>query len=132
MPKSKRRGGPAAAAAASSGQNPKKHRKMHSFSKLSTTSSAAAKASQGQGVGQVNENANAKKKKKNGSGPQKSLQKQQKNQRPVVPFGRKDRILLVGEGGLNLFFFPFLFQLSQLHCVSVGGNAMAARFLMLL
>ncbi|PWY85674.1 hypothetical protein BO94DRAFT_467759 [Aspergillus sclerotioniger CBS 115572] len=70
---------------------------MHTFSKLSTTSSAA-KASQGQGVDKVNENANAK---KNGSDPKKSSQKQQKNQRPVVPFGRKDRILLVGEGDFS-------------------------------
>ncbi|PYI10080.1 hypothetical protein BO78DRAFT_435618 [Aspergillus sclerotiicarbonarius CBS 121057] len=48
---------------------------MHTFSKLSTTSSTtAARTPQGQG---------------------------QKNQRPVVPFGRKDRILLVGEGDFS-------------------------------
>ena len=34
------------------------------------------------------------------NGPQK-LQPLQQNQRPIVPFLRGDRILLIGEGGLN-------------------------------
>ncbi|RAL05647.1 25S rRNA (uracil2634-N3)-methyltransferase [Aspergillus ibericus CBS 121593] len=112
MPKFKKGGGPAPAGAAVH-QHPKKHRKMHMFSKLSTTSSAAAaKAPQGQGVGIAHPE------KKNGSDgkkPSQKQQKQQKNQRPVVPFGRKDRILLVGEGDFSFARSLVL----QHHCKNV-------------
>lgn len=51
---------------------PKKGRKMHTFPKLSTTS--------------------------NPSGANTQPKKQPAQQRPIIPFGKTDRILLVGEG----------------------------------
>lgn len=54
-------------------------KKMNTFPRLSTTN---------------NKNNDTKKNKTNNG-------KQQKNQRPIVPFGRNDRILLIGEGAFS-------------------------------
>lgn len=71
MPKSKR----ARLHTGHGGGNQKKPRKMHTFSKLSSTISSAS-SSPKQNVGKKNP----------------------LHQRPIIPFGRNDRILLVGEG----------------------------------
>ena len=63
---------------------------MHTFSKLSTSSGSIA----GRGKKNVN---------KNNNDSLKSLKPQQ-DVKVTVPFGRKDRILLVGEGELDFFF----------------------------
>lgn len=58
------------------GGNPKRVRKMHTFPKLSTTIPSTPKQQ---------------------NGGRKNLS----HQRPIVPFGRKDRILLIGEGDFS-------------------------------
>lgn len=65
------------------------NRKMHTFSKLSTSSGSIA----GRGKNNNNHNKNDDSVK-----PQQSKQ----DVKVTVPFGKKDRILLVGEGELNL------------------------------
>ncbi|KAE8382123.1 hypothetical protein BDV26DRAFT_254417 [Aspergillus bertholletiae] len=60
------------------GGKPKKPRKMHTFSKLSSTVPSAS-SSLRQNVGK----------------------KKPLHQRPIIPFGRNDRILLVGEGDFS-------------------------------
>lgn len=62
---------------AGAGDAKKGNKKMHMFSRLSTSND--------------NKNKNNKNN-KNKKGPM------PKNQRPIVPFGRGDRILLIGEG----------------------------------
>lgn len=47
-----------------------------------------------------------KKKGKGGDQNQKSKAKQQQHRRPIIPFQKGDRVLLVGEGELRIFFFP--------------------------
>ncbi|KAL4942856.1 hypothetical protein BDV06DRAFT_155745 [Aspergillus oleicola] len=77
----------------------KKHRKMSTFAKLSTKNSYNYN---------INANTNANKendaparKGSNQSQKQKGRQKQQHNKRPIVPFRKGDRILLVGEGDFS-------------------------------
>jgi hypothetical protein len=75
-------------------------RKMHTFSRLSTSAgpSSISKTQKG-GIGN---NGTAEKNKKNPA----------QHRRPIVPFGRRDRILLVGEGERFLFlYFPTTFKL---------------------
>ncbi|KAF4234089.1 hypothetical protein CNMCM8980_000586 [Aspergillus fumigatiaffinis] len=64
-------------------------RKMHTFSRLSTSAgpSSISKTQKG-GIGN---NGTAEKNKKNPA----------QHRRPIVPFGRRDRILLVGEGDFS-------------------------------
>ncbi|KAL6235446.1 hypothetical protein BDW75DRAFT_141174 [Aspergillus navahoensis] len=67
----------------------KKHRKMSSFTKLSTKNN-------------YNNNANKENYKENNGRARKNENHQQKQlRRPIVPFRRKDRILLVGEGDFS-------------------------------
>lgn len=75
MPKSKkaRLHGPPPGAGGDAPQ--KKARKMHTFSKLSTKAGAAPATK-----------------------PKHTPQQQQQQRRPIVPFAKRDRILLVGEG----------------------------------
>lgn len=80
MPKAKK----ARIAAAQGGDAKRKandinKKKMNTFPRLSTT----------------NNNNNDTKKNKTNNG------KQQRNQRPIVPFGRNDRVLLIGEGDFS-------------------------------
>ncbi|PWY70158.1 hypothetical protein BO70DRAFT_382296 [Aspergillus heteromorphus CBS 117.55] len=82
MPRFKK-GGKASAAAPPPNPHPRKHRKMHTFSKLST-------ATQGPHGPPGHSAANKDRKKPH---PQ--------QRRPIVPFGRKDRILMVGEGDFS-------------------------------
>ncbi|GLA98756.1 hypothetical protein AtubIFM57143_007053 [Aspergillus tubingensis] len=109
MPKSKKGGGPSPAGQQQQQQqqqqHSKKHRKMSSFAKLSTTTptnSAKPKAAQSAhhhpGSSGNAKNSNNDRKMKNS---QQQQQQVQRNQRPIVPFGRKDRILLVGEGDFS-------------------------------
>lgn len=60
----------------------RKGRKMHTFSKLSTTATRTTTTTT----------------------PAKSKKKIQPNQRPTIPFGRNDRILLIGEGKFSIIF----------------------------
>jgi hypothetical protein len=71
---------------------------MHTFSRLSTSAgpSSISKTQKG-GIGN---NGTAEKNKKNPA----------QHRRPIVPFGRRDRILLVGEGERFLFLLPYYFQ----------------------
>ncbi|RDK40115.1 hypothetical protein M752DRAFT_328723 [Aspergillus phoenicis ATCC 13157] len=103
MPKSKK-AGVSSPAGQQQQQHPKKHRKMASFAKLSTTTTtnpakpkAAQSAHHQPGSGNA-KNSNNDRKMKNSQQQQQQLQK---NQRPIVPFGRMDRILLVGEGDFS-------------------------------
>ncbi|OGM42423.1 hypothetical protein ABOM_008273 [Aspergillus bombycis] len=84
MPKSKR----ARLHTGHGGGNPKKPRKMHTFSKLSSTIPSAS-SSPRQNAGKKNP----------------------LRQRPIIPFRRNDRILLVGEGD-----FSFARSLVDQHC----------------
>ncbi|KAG2412671.1 hypothetical protein HFD88_010228 [Aspergillus terreus] len=78
MPKSKkaRLHGPPPGAGGDAPQ--KKARKMHTFSKLSTKADAAPATK-----------------------PKHTPQQQQQQRRPIVPFAKRDRILLVGEGDFS-------------------------------
>ncbi|PKY05370.1 hypothetical protein P168DRAFT_309706 [Aspergillus campestris IBT 28561] len=72
---------------------------MNSFSRLSTTTAPSSQA-KGKGGSGGNKNSN------HGQGDvtSKSNQPQKKpsqQQRPIVPFGRKDRVLLIGEGDFS-------------------------------
>ena len=101
---------------------------MSSFAKLSTTTptnSAKPKAAQSAhhhpGSSGNAKNSNNDRKMKNS---QQQQQQVQRNQRPIVPFGRKDRILLVGEGESDLpflpnhyFYVPFLRFDRSMHCL---------------
>lgn len=71
----------------------KKHRKMSSFAKLSTKSSHG--------------NSNSGNKENKGPAGKNEKHQQKQHKRPIVPFRRTDRILLVGEGGLFLFTLHF-------------------------
>ncbi|KAL4902444.1 hypothetical protein BDW74DRAFT_64176 [Aspergillus multicolor] len=66
----------------------KKHRKMSSFAKLST---------------KKNYSSNANKENKENNAPARKSEKPQhkRHRRPIVPFRRKDRILLIGEGDFS-------------------------------
>ncbi|KAL5051236.1 hypothetical protein BDW71DRAFT_85188 [Aspergillus fruticulosus] len=67
----------------------KKHRKMSSFAKLSTKNN-------------YNNNANKENIKENNASARENENHQQKQlRRPIVPFRRKDRILLIGEGDFS-------------------------------
>lgn len=72
---------------------------MHAFSRLSTSAGPSSTSkTQKSGIGN---NGTAEKNKKNPA----------QHRRPIVPFGRRDRILLVGEGERFLFlYFPTAFQ----------------------
>lgn len=72
----------------------KKHRKMSSFAKLSTKSSHS------------HSNTSGNKENKAPAGKNEKHQHKQ-HRRPIVPFRRTDRILLVGEGGLSLSTLHF-------------------------
>ncbi|GAQ09048.1 hypothetical protein ALT_6369 [Aspergillus lentulus] len=64
-------------------------RKMHAFSRLSTSAGPSSTSkTQKSGIGN---NGTAEKNKKNPA----------QHRRPIVPFGRRDRILLVGEGDFS-------------------------------
>jgi 25S rRNA (uracil2634-N3)-methyltransferase len=75
------------------GAPPKKSRKMNTFAKLSTTSSGKTKPG-GDGA-KTSQNG-----KKTNQG-QNQTKQQQKKRKPIVPFARGDRILLIGEGELS-------------------------------
>ncbi|OJJ96722.1 hypothetical protein ASPACDRAFT_6800, partial [Aspergillus aculeatus ATCC 16872] len=68
----------------------KKHRKMHTFSRLSTTTTTF-------GLPAIKHDG---KDSKTTTGAVTSQQPKQ-HRRPIVPFGKKDRILLVGEGDFS-------------------------------
>ncbi|RMJ24463.1 hypothetical protein PHISP_04681 [Aspergillus sp. HF37] len=71
------------------GAAPKKSRKMNTFAKLSTTT-ADGKTKPGGGSGaKTSQTQNGKK------------NQQQQKRKPIVPFGRGDRILLIGEGDFS-------------------------------
>ncbi|RAL08374.1 25S rRNA (uracil2634-N3)-methyltransferase [Aspergillus homomorphus CBS 101889] len=72
---------------------PKKHRKMQTFSRLSTTTTPGRTASKHDDKG--------RKIATGASALQKPAQRQNQHRRPIVPFGKKDRILLVGEGDFS-------------------------------
>ncbi|KAL4974306.1 hypothetical protein BDW66DRAFT_89856 [Aspergillus desertorum] len=77
----------------------KKHRKMSSFAKLSTKNN-------------YNNSANKENNKENNALARKNEKHQQKqHRRLIVPFHKKDRILLVGEGD-----FSFAHSLATYHC----------------
>lgn len=78
----------------------KKHRKMSSFAKLSTKSSHS------------NSNTGGNKENKAPAGKNEKHQQKQ-HRRPIVPFQRTDRILLVGEGGLFLSTLHFVIVCSE-------------------
>lgn len=131
MPKSKK-AGVSSPAGQQQQQHPKKHRKMASFAKLSTTTTtnpakpkAAQSAHHQPGSGNA-KNSNNDRKMKNSQQQQQQLQK---NQRPIVPFGRKDRILLVGEGELGSSFLPILLSCALLPVRSM--HALPYTFLIL-
>ena len=76
---------------ANDGPPAKKSKKMHTFAKLSTSGKPINSA--------ANNNNNMPGGKKGQSQSQLQGKQQQKQQRrPVIPFGRRDRVLLVGEG----------------------------------
>ena len=131
MPKSKK-AGVSSPAGQQQQQHPKKHRKMASFAKLSTTTTtnpakpkAAQSAHHQPGSGNA-KNSNNDRKMKNSQQQQQQLQR---NQRPIVPFGRKDRILLVGEGELGSSFLPILLSCALLPVRSM--HALPYTFLIL-
>ncbi|KAA8643152.1 hypothetical protein EYZ11_006794 [Aspergillus tanneri] len=70
-----------------------KGRKMHTFLKLSTTTTS--KNSSTIPSKQVTSNGS------NQAGKHSSQQQRQQQQRPIIPFGRKDHILLIGEGDFS-------------------------------
>jgi 25S rRNA (uracil2634-N3)-methyltransferase len=72
---------------------------MHTFLKLSTSAGPSSTSkTQKSGIGN---DGTAEKNKKNLA----------QHRRPIVPFGRRDRILLVGEGERFVFsYFPTAFQ----------------------
>lgn len=72
----------------------KKHRKMSSFAKLSTKSSHSNSSTGGNKENKAPAGKNEK-------------HQQKQHRRPIVPFQRTDRILLVGEGGLSLSTLHF-------------------------
>lgn len=74
------------------------NRKMHTFSKLSSSSGSMARGGGGGGRGKGKDQDSSKTLKH---------QKGKQDVKITVPFGRKDRILLVGEGELLFFFFFF-------------------------
>ncbi|KAL4917923.1 hypothetical protein BDW62DRAFT_210847 [Aspergillus aurantiobrunneus] len=65
----------------------KKHRKMSSFAKLSTKNNYSTSSKENKAPGAKNEKH--------------QQQQQQQHRRPIVPFRRTDRILLVGEGDFS-------------------------------
>lgn len=73
------------------GAPPKKSRKMNTFAKLSTTTSGKTKPG---GDGAKNSQNGKKNQGQNQT-------KQQQKRKPIVPFARGDRILLIGEGELS-------------------------------
>jgi 25S rRNA (uracil2634-N3)-methyltransferase len=73
------------------GAPPKKSRKMNTFAKLSTTS---GKTKPGGGDGAKTSQNGKKNQGRNQT-------KQQQKRKPIVPFARGDRILLIGEGELS-------------------------------
>lgn len=77
-------------AAGAAAHQPKKHRKMHTFSRLSTTTTTPPPL----GPPAIKHDG---KDSKTITGAITSQQPKQ-HRRPIVPFGKKDRILLVGEG----------------------------------
>ncbi|KAL1984768.1 hypothetical protein VTN96DRAFT_8709 [Rasamsonia emersonii] len=79
--------------------NSKKKKKMHSFSRLSTTISSSSSSQKTTNTKAVQE----------GGQPRKH-QQQQQHMLPTVPFGRNDRILLIGEGD-----FSFARSLAEHH-----------------
>ncbi|PYI26811.1 hypothetical protein BP00DRAFT_406381 [Aspergillus indologenus CBS 114.80] len=78
-------------AAGAAAHLPKKHRKMHMFSRLSTTTTTL-----GPPAAIKHEGKDSKTK----TGAVTS-QPPKQHRRPIVPFGKKDRILLVGEGDFS-------------------------------
>ena len=75
------RGGDAAAAATKKGKG---NKKMHTFPRLSTSNN------NNNNNNNTNSNAN--------TNTNKNKQKQQQQRRPIIPFGKGDRVLLIGEG----------------------------------
>ncbi|KAL4950387.1 hypothetical protein BDW69DRAFT_57948 [Aspergillus filifer] len=81
----------------------KKHRKMSSFAKLSTKNSynynnLATANKENDAPARKGSSQNQQ---QNQNQKQKGQQKQQQNRRPIVPFRRGDRILLIGEGDFS-------------------------------
>lgn len=83
------RGGDAAAAAAT--KKGKGNKKMHTFPRLSTSNN--------------NPNANSN----SNTNKNKQKQQQQQQRRPIIPFGKGDRVLLIGEG--KFCFIIYVFEL---------------------
>ncbi|KAL4789537.1 hypothetical protein BDV19DRAFT_396939 [Aspergillus venezuelensis] len=89
----------------------KKHRKMSSFAKLSTknsynysntaTANKENDAPARKGSSQNQQQNQQQSQNQNPTQKQKGKQKQQQNKRPIVPFRKGDRILLVGEGDFS-------------------------------
>ena len=82
---------------------------MNTFSRLSTTATTTAPSSQAKakGGGNKSNSSNSHDDHSNMNTKQPQSQKKLSQQRPIVPFGRKDRVLLIGEG-MFIFFFFFL------------------------
>lgn len=90
MPKPKKHNGPPA----------KKSRKMQAFSKLSTSGPARGPGDNKNTKGSSNNMAVSGGKKAQA----KQQQQQQQRRKPIIPFGRRDRVLLVGEGMYIIYF----------------------------
>ena len=74
---------------ANDGPPAKKSKKMHTFARLSTS---------GKPTNSPANNSNMSGGKKGQSQAQGKQQQQKQQRKPVIPFGRRDRVLLVGEG----------------------------------